>query len=634
MKSKLLISILFVISFNATNAQFANYDVSLIPDSLKENAVASVRYEHVIEEIPNARHYTTHIKVATTIFKKAGERYGAFVAGYNNSSKVQFISGKVYDEKGKKIKNLKRKNIRDFSAVSGFSLYEDNRVKYLHPPQIEYPYTIEYEYKLSSEGTFFVKGWHSAPGYKVSVCHSKYTLKHPNKLDVKIKETNFVGDFKESEVKNNTVKSWTVTNLIAFKHEELCNDYSQYVSSILVSLNDFKFGKTSGSLKTWNSFGKWIGVLNAGKQNLPAETILEIKKITADAKTDKEKAKIIYEFMQNKTRYVSVQIGIGGFQPFPAETVDKTGYGDCKALSNYTKALMNSVGIEAQYALVQAGKDAKNIKKDFTTSQFNHAILCLPLSGDTTWLECTSQTSPFGFISDFTDDREVLLITPEGGKLAHTSIYSTQTNKQNRKITLTFEDDGTLKANQITKYSGLLFNRVSRLEALPKDKQENSIKEHYPFPGFKLKNYSYQNYNEIIPSCNEKIQFSVISNNKKVAKRFFIKSGMFADKISVPSKISNRKTPIIIKRGSVVEDTIQFNLPTGRKIEYLPQNITHQTEFGTLTYTYSFSENQLTIYRKLRISSGHFQPNEYTKLREFYKFVKKADDTNIVFVLK
>ena len=74
------------------------------------------------------------------------------------------------------------------------------------------------------------------------------------------------------------------------------------------------------------------------RQDVPLETAAYIKEITGNISDPKAKAQKIYEYMQHKTHYVSIQIGIGGYQPFTASEVDKDGYGDCKALCNYTRA--------------------------------------------------------------------------------------------------------------------------------------------------------------------------------------------------------------------------------------------------------------------------------------------------------
>ena len=80
-----------------------------------------------------------------------------------------------------------------------------------------------------------------------------------------------------------------------------------------------------------------------------------------------EKAKIVYRYVQDNTRYISVQVGIGGIQPIAAIEVDELKYGDCKGLTNYTQALLDIAGVESFYTIVQAGKEIVDFDSDFAS---------------------------------------------------------------------------------------------------------------------------------------------------------------------------------------------------------------------------------------------------------------------------
>jgi transglutaminase-like putative cysteine protease len=136
-------------------------------------------------------------------------------------------------------------------------------------------------------------------------------------------------------------------------------------------------------MMSWKDFGKFVYSLKVGRDQLP-DNIKQTVHQLADGLTDpKQKISRLYEYMQKNTRYVGIQLGIGGWQPFDAKYVATNGYGDCKALVNYMYSLLKEAGINSYYTLVRAGKYANYITTEFPSQQFNHVILCVPLQKDT-----------------------------------------------------------------------------------------------------------------------------------------------------------------------------------------------------------------------------------------------------------
>ena len=104
-----------------------------------------------------------------------------------------------------------------------------------------------------------------------------------------------------------------------------------------------------GDLTSWKNFGNWYYNLCKGVVNLSDETKNTLKEMVKNAANDKEKMKIIYKYLQANFRYVSIQLGIGGYKPFDAAFVNQKKYGDCKALSNYMKACLDAIGINSYH---------------------------------------------------------------------------------------------------------------------------------------------------------------------------------------------------------------------------------------------------------------------------------------------
>ena len=91
----------------------------------------------------------------------------------------------------------------------------------------------------------------------------------------------------------------------------------------------------------------------------------KVKELVKNAPSQEEKIKVLYHYLQENMRYVSVQLGIGGWQTFDAKYVEENKYGDCKALTNFMKSMLKAADIEAYAALIKNGRNVLDQEIDF-----------------------------------------------------------------------------------------------------------------------------------------------------------------------------------------------------------------------------------------------------------------------------
>ncbi|MDB5135213.1 MAG: hypothetical protein JWP37_1816, partial [Mucilaginibacter sp.] len=348
----------------------------------------------------------------------------------------------------------------------------------------------------------------------------------------------------------------------------------------------------------------------------------------------KLKAKKIYEYMQQKTHYISVQVGIGGYQPFLASDVDKLNYGDCKALVNYMQALLKAVNIDSYYCVVEAGSDDKvSLLSDFASmDQGHHIILCIPFKNDTTWAECTNQHLPFGYLGDFTDDRNVLACTPEGGKLMHTPKYTTAENLEKRKASFIINEDGELSGSMETQFKGVNYeDRELEIRESPIDRIK-AIKKIYPINNLEIDKLELKQDKSLNPVTFENIKLSAHEYGSVSDKKFYFSLNS-VDRVAKPLKqLRNRLNPVNITRGYTEEDEISYTLPKGYHLDGEPLKLLIDKPFGNFTATMTLNGDQLIYKRKFQLKDGSYSKDTYQELVDFYQSVYDADEYNVALV--
>lgn len=632
--------VLFVISIGlsfAAGASDPKFPVSEIPDELKKNADVVFRQDEMTFTIVSKSRATLHVYEVVTIFNDKGKDFATKVIGYDKLSKVTNFKGAAYDANGNVLKKLKSAEIYDQSGFDGFSLYSDNRLKAAVLTQGLYPYTVEFEYEIEYKYLFMIPGYVLLPDDRMAVQHSSYELIYPKDLKPRYRTQNIAIQPMVSTTKNgDELVRWEFNNVPPIKFEPKGPPRADLVSSISAAPTTFEFDGYLGSMNSWDEFGTWISSLNKGRNALPEETKQKVLQLVAGKKTTEEKVKAIYEYMQSKTRYVSIQLGIGGFQPFEASVVDQTGYGDCKALSNYMVSMLEVAGIKSHYALIRAGRGAAEMKEEFPSSQFNHAVAAVPNGSDTLWLECTSQTNPFGYIGTFTGDREALIITEGGAKVVKTTAYPEELNTQNRSADVFVSNTGDAKAKIKTVYSGLQYEN-DHLDGILNnqyDLQKKWVMSTTDIPSFDINSFKFENNKAKIPSASVTLDLNLRKLASVSGKRLMLTPNLMNRNSYIPEKLDARKTDIVENFGFVDNDTIRYHVPDEIYPEVLPQPVKISSRFGEYESSYTLDQGLVVYTRKLKINKGRFPASSYPEFIEFYKSISRADNTKLVFLNK
>lgn len=609
-----LSAILIVIFLSLTHIYCAAptqpYAVNNIPKQLLLNANAVVRVDQMVQSMEDADHSTIKVKHAITLLNEKASRYNYTRIGYNQFVKVSGIKAYMYDGEGKLITSVSP----EILDVSGNyeDLANDDRFWYILFPVKKYPYTIEYEYTEHATMPYNYNSWSFRSQPDVAVEQSGIQIQTKKGLDLRVSETDLIHKCDTVTFEDKIIYSWQEENLPAMKIEDLILLKFKYDDPrIETAPTAFKMGGINGSMETWESLGKFHYELNKNRDNLSPEFQARLNQMVSNISDPKEKVIKLYDYLQKNTRYVGIQLGIGGYQTLEASFVEKKGYGDCKALTNFMKAILKSVGIKSYQALIQTEED---IDYKFPDLQFNHVILCVPLQQDTVWLECTNQTMPFNYLGDDDGNKHVLILTESGGKLIVTPDYRAGKNEVNSIFAVNIDIMGNAIIKGRQYYNGITFQHPYALLTSGKTEREKFINTLFAAKNLKINNISYPTEGLKTPSYY--MDCDILARNfvTKTSKRMVFYPNLF-DPMAYLPKYEN--FDFEIESTIIQNDTTTYSYPFGYKTEYIPEPVKLESKFGNIQWQSQTVNDKLVICRKFELYKNKYSKDDLTSFREF-----------------
>lgn len=628
--------VLFFLACHWASGQ--EFNIPSIPKDLLEGANAVILKEETEVVVEKLNKMITQRHFVVAVLNKQGEQlFSDYSVYYQKFKKIKKLEAAAYTYGGQLILKSKNSDVRD-EAVNPFdNAVTDIRVKTvsLDKKSLSVPYILEFKVEEESSETFFYDDWSPVRFLNTAIVSSKHILKTAAGINYRTREINLTGTSKKSLVNGQTVEIWELVNFKPISYEEYLPPNSR--PEVLIQSEDYQIDKYSGKVKSWKDIGDFYTKLNQGRDVLPEITKHKLKTAIGNETDPVKKTQKVYAFMQSHTRYFNISFKLGGWQSLPASLVAEKGYGDCKALTNYTLALLKEAGVKAYPALIAAGYTIEeNGTDDFPKNAFNHIIACVPMAKDTLWLECTSQTNPFGYLGSFTGNRKALLIKENNSELVQTKTYRPEDNFLTSVATVTLEADGSAHYAYQSQYGGIQHETVNSL-LLNKDteKQKDWIKRRLKVSDVLFDSFGFEPAKEQAFSVKESARFKIQRLGSLSGERLFFNPQIISSFISnVSEKLEERKDDFYLNPNgySFLDiDSVTVTIPAGFVLENKPKDLTIEAPFGEFDFkVLVLSSNQFLFLRKVKLQGGKYPKEVYKEWIDFVKAINRADKQRTV----
>lgn len=620
------------LTLETTSAKNDEYPVASISGTLCEQADAVVRLEQRTIVQKDLNEATEKVTLAISVLNEKGNEHARFYTLCGTFSELKSFSGSMLSATGHVIRKIRKSDLTETQLSESMATDNYHLFYTWHAPS--YPYTVVYTYEIKHKNGVPIYPYFFPQDFGVAVEKAEYRLTVPAGFGIRYKSNAFANEPVKEKVLTDSVYTWTSSNLKAIMREPLCPPIHKLSPCVMIAPNDFCMDRICGNMSTWQNTGEFQSRLIRDKDLLAPETAKKVTEIAAGAKDERDIVKRLYAYLQQSTRYVSIQLGIGGWMPIPANKVAQTGFGDCKALTNYMKAMLAEAGIPSVYATINTQQ--KDMETDFSTMfQSDHVVLMVPLTEDSLWLECTSQQLPFNYVHDRMSGHHAFLIDSTDSKLCRIKDVTAQENRTWSSFDIHIDAQGAISSevkshyrNQETEKLIGFVNNFSEKDKINHLAGKLSVSK----PRISHLETSY--LRDEIPEIHVSYRLDAEKYASGTGSRLFIPINPERARMKSIFPSAEREHDILLD--FVINNTksITYHLPEGYQLETYPEPVALLSEFGTYSFTVETSDKEVRFVYQLNIPPGRYTKEQYKDLKKFFGKIDNSVSGQLVIVSK
>lgn len=608
----------------------------LVATGASAQALARIDNEHTEVRVQSLSKSTVRYERTITLLSEKAAEFALFSVSLSTGEKLTSFSGRIVNAQGKEVRKLRKSDLV-YTELSE-ALAEDGATYLYRYIPISYPLTLSYSYTLeASSGVPWIPLFLPQESTQVEVKKASYRLTVPAEMEgcsyhVRNMDDNVVRVLSNAD--GSTTYEVEVSDLPSIESEPLAIGLRERVANVEFVPRKFSFDGHGGSLASWDDFAVWQSSLLEGRDVLPDALCREIHAIADTLQTQKLKLAALYDYLGRHTRYVSIQLGIGGFQPMSVADVYSKGYGDCKALTNFMRAMLKEIGIDSYYTIISTNH--RRMNNYASIGFFDHVVLKVVADGDDVWVECTAPDIPLGYVHGKIAGHDALVIDGSKAYIVTLPAYSSVQNRLQRKCRVDLTSDGEAKLSSAIRTNGFLFEPFMKADKMAVNEFRKEVADFFSSQTMQLDSFGVDIVRKPFscPSFSTRLIHTVARYSRRTGNRLFVPITPFDNILGVPQKVESRTSSFEVKNGFSQIDTIDIVFPSGYRVESCPDEQNVESAFGSFMFRISQNDGGVKLIVEQRLEGGVFDADKYADFRSFVASINRLTAMRIVLVPK
>jgi hypothetical protein len=577
----------------------------------------------------------TSCRRAIRVLRSGGVRPAAQIVLYQGfDTKIKSMEGWVVNPSGDPRKMTMKQAMQ--TAMAPDTLYMDASFYMLAIPEVDTGSVVGYEWEEERTPPSLEDAFSFQESYPTLL--ARYTLTLPPGWQPGFNWVNWSADGNRPSSSAPSTTTFEIPNIPAIAEEPFQPNVRALAARLVVRL--LPPGQDGRSFPGWPDMGTWYEHLSR-IQRVPEETVSEkARSLALGAASPFARIRALTDFVQKDIRYVSIQIGIGGFQPHSAQSILANRYGDCKDKATLLAAMLKALDIESFYLIVNTDRGAVTLESPVSLYSFNHAILAIRLPDDVPdegldglirnprlgrllVFDPTSPITPLGRLPYYLQDNTALLVFAGGGELTRLPRPGPESNLLERKGRFTLTSDGTLSGEVEETRRGALADPFRYAMQTLTDAERLKLGEKLlasSFAAFSLTKIEIHNLTDSSRDLLIRYRFSVPYYAKVAGGLLIVRPRVVGSKAVNLAKRdkSARRYAIDLETTTLERDEFTIELPDGCAVEDLPKLTELDAGFATYRSSTEGSGRTLVYRREYRLADPILPAGRFDEALRFF----------------